>query len=82
VFGGVTYLAAGAVVVIHGALAVGPEGVEETVVGACSSGSGAGDQGTRLIALLSVSDEAQRRGKRRGGAAESEQDGRESDHVD
>jgi hypothetical protein len=78
----VTHASGSAIVVGHLALAIGPEGVEETVVGASSGRSGPSAKGTGLIALLEVGVEVERGGERRSGAAESEQDGRESNHVD
>lgn len=70
---GETYL----VVVGDLALVVGPEGVEETVVGAGSGGS--------LDAALEESKrggEVDRAGEHRGSGAKGEEDGREGDHVD
>jgi hypothetical protein len=77
----VPYRSSGAVVVGDLALVVRPEGVEKAVVGAGAGGRGAVLEGTGF-ALLTLHVEGERRGERRAGAAESEQDGRESDHVD
>lgn len=75
-----THRASVAVGVGHLALVIGPEGVEEASVGASAGGSRAVLEGS--LALLAVHVEGKWRSKRRSGAAESEQDGRESDHVD
>jgi hypothetical protein len=77
--GSVPYRSSGAVVVGHLALVVGPEGVEEAAVGARAGGRGAVLKGVGFT-LLAVHVESERRGERHAGAAESEQDGRESDH--
>ena len=77
-----SYLSSSAVVVGYGALVVCPEGVKEAVVGTSAGGSGPRDESTGLIALLGLEDEVEWRGKRCGSTAESEQDGREGDHVD
>lgn len=49
-----------AVVVVHGALAVSPKGVEETIIGALSGGSRACSQ-VALFCGLSLEDEVQGR---------------------
>jgi hypothetical protein len=61
--------AARLVVVVDGTFAVGPEGVEETVVGAGALGCGA-------------SDKLEGRGDYCGRTAEGQEDGGESDHDD
>jgi hypothetical protein len=77
------YVSSGTVVIGDLTLAVSPEGVEEAVVGAGAGGCGALGQSASVgIALLRFDDEVERRGERSGGAAESEQDRRESNHFD
>lgn len=66
----VTYGAGVAVGVGYLALIVGPEGVEEAVIGAGARGGGAVLEGG--LALLAVHVEGKGRSKRCGGAAESD----------
>jgi hypothetical protein len=61
-------------------LAVSPEGVEETVVGTSAGRSRARSEVSGVCGF-SLKDEIEWGGEGSGGTAESEQDGRESDHV-
>lgn len=63
-----------AVVVVHGALAIGPERVEEAIVGALSGGRRACSE-VALFCSLSLEDEVQGRCQGCGSATESEKKG-------
>lgn len=76
-------MSSGTVVIGDLALTIGPERVEEAIVGTGAGRCGALGQGARGgVALLLLDDEVERRGERGGSAAESEQDRRESNHFD